>query len=63
MFELFDTSEKLIVGQSDEIFGVSPINWKILHGNNYLWSMMKISSVSRMQRFMYFQILCYVLER
>ena len=30
----------------------------------YLWSMvMKKSSVSRMQRFMYFQILCYVLER
>ena len=24
---------------------------KILHGNNYLWSMMKKSSVSRMQRF------------
>ena len=36
---------------------------KILHGNNYLWSMMKKSSVSRMQRFMYSQILCYVLER
>ena len=36
---------------------------KILHGNNYLWSMMKKSSVSRMQRFAYFQILCCVLER
>ena len=36
---------------------------KILHGNNYLWSMMKKSSVSRMQRFMYSQILCCVLER
>ena len=36
---------------------------KILHGNNYLWSMMKKSSVSRMQRFTYFQILCYVLEK
>ena len=24
---MFDISEKLIVGQSDEIFGVSPINW------------------------------------
>ena len=34
----------------------------VLHGNNYLWSMMKKSSVSRMQRFMYSQILCYVLE-
>ena len=36
---------------------------KILHGNSYLWSMMKKSSVSRMQRFTYFQILCYVLKR
>ena len=36
---------------------------KILHGNSYLWSMMKKSSVSRMQRLMYSQILCHVLER
>ena len=36
---------------------------KILHGNSYLWSMMKKSSVYRMQRYMYSQILCYVLER
>ena len=36
---------------------------KNLHGNNCLWSMMKKSSVSRMQRFMYSQILCCVLER
>ena len=61
--QMFDISEKLIVEQSDEIFGVSQISWKILHGNNFLWSMMKKSSVSRMQRFMYFRILCYVLER
>ena len=25
---MFDISEKLIVGQSNEIFGVSPINWE-----------------------------------
>ena len=25
--QMFDKSEKLIVGQSDEIFGVTPINW------------------------------------
>ena len=25
---MFDTSEKLIVGQSDEIVGVTPINWE-----------------------------------
>ena len=36
---------------------------KVLHGNSYLWSMMKRSSVSRMQRFTYSQILCYVLGR
>ena len=30
--------------------------------NIYLWSVMKKSSVSRMQRFMYSQILCYILE-
>ena len=36
---------------------------KVLHGNSYLWSMMKKSSVSRMQRFTYSQILCYVLEK
>ena len=36
---------------------------KALHGNNYLWSVMKKSSVSRTRRFTYSQILCYVLER
>ena len=25
---MFDLSEKLIVGQSDEIFGPTPINWE-----------------------------------
>ena len=29
---------------------------KILHGNNYLWSMMKKSSVYRMQRFQVFSV-------
>ena len=28
MKQMFDTSEKLIVGQSDEIYGVTPINWE-----------------------------------
>ena len=36
---------------------------KIFHGDSYLWSTMKKSSVSRMQMSTYFQILCYVLER
>ena len=49
--QMFDMSEKLIVGQSDEIL------------DNYLWSMMKKSSVYRMQKFKYFRILCYVLEK
>ena len=51
--QMFDIFEKLIVGQSDEIVGMTPINGKILHGNNYLWSVMKKSSVYRMQRFMF----------
>ena len=36
---------------------------KILHGNIYLWLVVKKSSVSRTQRFTYFQILYYALER
>ena len=39
------------------------LTWKILHGNIYLWLVMKKSLVSRTRRFTYFQILCYVWER
>ena len=28
MKQMFDTSEKLIAEQSDEIYGVTPINWE-----------------------------------
>ena len=28
MKQMFDISDKLIVGQSDEIYGVTPINWE-----------------------------------
>ena len=28
MKQMFDISEKLIVGQSDEIYGVNPISWE-----------------------------------
>ena len=28
MKQMFDISEKLIVGQSDEIYGLNPINWE-----------------------------------
>ena len=63
MKQMFDISQKLIVGQSDDIYGVLQLTRKILHGNNYLWSVMKQSSVSRTRRFPYFQNLCYALER
>ena len=64
MKQMFDISEKLIVGQSDEIYGVTPIlTGKILHGSIHLWLVVKKSSVSRTRRFTYFQILCYALER
>ena len=53
MKQMFDISEKLVVGQSNGIYGVTPINWEDL----------KKSSVSRTRRCMYFQILCCVLER
>ena len=36
---------------------------KILHWSIYLWLVVKKSSISRTQRFTYFQILCYALER
>ena len=52
--QMFNISEKLIVGQSDVIFGVTPLTWKILHGNNYLIACKGLCV---------FQILCYVLER
>ena len=63
MKQMLDTSEKLISEQSDEIYGVKTMNWEDSHGNSYLWSVMKKSSVSRTRRFTYFQILCYALER
>ena len=55
--QMFDISEKLIVGQSDEIYGVNTINWE-----NSAWKHLSLS-VSRTHRFTYFQILCYALER
>ena len=63
MKQMFDISEKLIVGQSDEINGVNTINWE-----NSSWKQLSLvsddkSSVSRTRRFTHFQILCYALER
>ena len=60
--QMFDISEKLIVGQSDEIFGVSQIGWE-----DSPWKQLSLVTdeevISLSQRFMYFRILCYVLER
>ena len=62
MKPMFDISEKLISEQSDEIYGVNTINWE-----DSSWKHLSLiggekSSVSRTQRFTYFQILYYALE-
>ena len=54
--QMFDISEKLVVRQSEEIFGVTPINWEDSR------SVMKKTSVSRTRRFIHFQILGGALE-
>ena len=56
---MFDISEKLIVGQSDEIYGVNPIQLGVILHGNHLSLVMKKSSVSCTQRSTYFQIVCY----
>ena len=59
--QMFDVSEKLITEQSGGFLECLKSSGKILHGDNYLWSMMKKSPVSRMQRFSFFQkksVLC-----
>ena len=53
----------MLLEQSDEIIGVSQSSWENFSWKQYLWSKMKKSSISRMQRFMYSQILWYVLEK
>ena len=58
--KMFEISEKLILEQSDKILECLKSAGKVLHGDSYLWSMMKKSSVSRMQRFYVFSdsVLC-----
>ena len=63
MKQMFDISEKLISEQSDEVYGMSTVNWNTLHGSIYFWLVVKKSSVSLTQRFTYFQILHDALER
>ena len=55
--QMFDISEKLIIGQSDDQLG------RFFMETIYLWSVMKKSSVSHTRRFMYVGILCYALAR
>ena len=61
--QMFEVSEKLMLEQSDEIFGVPNQLRKFCMETVISGTKMKKSSVFRMQRFMYSQILCYVLER
>ena len=63
MKQMFNISEKLIVGQSDEIYGVTPINWEDSSWKQLsFWLVMKQSLVTRTRRFTYFQILCHASE-
>ena len=60
---MFEISEQLMLEHWRRFLECLISVGKVLHGICYLWSMMKNSSVSRMQRFMYSQLLCYALER
>ena len=67
MKQMFDTSQKLITGQSDEIYGVSPTNWedsswKHLSLDLTLVGDEEVISLSH-AKVTYFQILYYALER
>ena len=56
-----DVSEKLTLEQSDEIFGVSPINWE-----DSAWrqlSLVNDEEVISLSHVMSFQILCCALEK
>ena len=63
MKQMFDISKKLIVGQSDEIYGVTPINQEDSSWKQLSWvSDEEVISLTH-AKVLYFQILCYVLER
>ena len=64
MKQMFDMSERLIVGQSDEIYGGNTINW-----GDSSWKQLslvsdeEVTSLSHAKVYVFFQILCYALER
>ena len=67
MKQMFDTSEKLITGRSEEIHGVSPINWEDSSCQHLSLDLSfvgdeEVISLSHAKVYV-FQILYYVLER
>ena len=64
MKQMFDISEKLISEQSDEIHGVTTINWEDSSWKHLsLVGGEKVISLSTTKVYVFFQILCYALER
>ena len=62
--QMFDTSEKLITEQSDEIYGMSTINWE--HSSWKCLTLIgdvQVISLQRAKRSTYSQILYCALER
>ena len=53
--QVFEISEKLTIEHSDEMRFLECLKpaEKILHGNNYLWTMMKKSSVSHIHQILF----------
>ena len=63
MKQMFDMTEKLIVGQSEETYGVTHINWEdSLRRQLSLVSDEEVISLSRTQRFAYFRF-CVMLRK
>ena len=64
MKHMFGISEKLIAEQSDEIYGVNTINWCDSAWKHLsLVSDEEVVNLSHAKVYVFFQILCYALER
>ena len=64
MKRMFDIFEKLMGGQSDEIYGVNTTNWEDSSWEHlFLIDDEEVVSPLAQQKFTYFQILYCVLER